>query len=297
VLATLVTSAALLAPPAGYAPDVAAARAYAADRPGTVAFAVRTERRLWGTDADRAFPSASVLKAMLLVAYSRAARDRPLRADERALLAPMVRWSDSAAASTIFVRLGAAALQRLARSAGMTSFRAASPIWGNSLITARDATRLFLRIDALLPRRHRAYALRLLRQIVPSQRWGIGALKLPSWRVYFKGGWGSGSGAVDHQVALLRRGDERVAVAVFTAANGSHATGKETLEGVFRRLLNGLRARGTGWSRPAPGSLSNAADRRDAVTHEDQDSYGPRFDRFAHGDARPRVRRTGAVFG
>ena len=55
--------------------------------------------------------------------------------------------------------------------------------------------------------------------------------------MYFKGGWGSGTGAVDHQVALLARGDERIAVAVLTADNGSHAAGKQTLEGVFRRLL------------------------------------------------------------
>jgi hypothetical protein len=236
----LASSAMLAAPPAGFEPDVAAARAYAQTRPGTVAFAVRTEERLWSADDDRAFHSASVLKAMLLVAYTRSARDRPLRRDERALLAPMVRWSDNAAASTIFVRVGPAGLHRLARAAGMSRFRAVSPIWGNSLITAREATRLFLRIDRLLPPRHRAYGLRLLRQIVPSQRWGIGELQLPSWRVYFKGGWGSASGAVDHQVALLRRGDERVAVAVLTAANGSHAAGKTTLEGVFRRLLAGL---------------------------------------------------------
>ena len=78
---------------------------------------------------------------------------------------------------------------------------------------------------------------------MPSQRWGIGRLKLPGWRVYFKGGWGSGSGAVDHQVALLTHGDTRLSVAVLTAANGSHATGKATLEGVFRRLLRGVAAR------------------------------------------------------
>ena len=240
MLATLMASAALLAPPADFTPDVAAARAYAAQRPGTVAFAVRTEDRFWGVGEDRAFPSASVLKAMLLVAYTRSARDRPLRADERRLLAPMVRWSDDDAASEIFVRVGPAGLNRLARTAGMTRFRPAAPIWGLSQITARDQTRFFLRIDTLLPPRHRAYGLRLLRQIVASQRWGIGRLDLPDWRVYFKGGWGSGSGAVDHQVALLTRGDERFSVAVLTAGNGSHATGKATLEGVFRRLLSDL---------------------------------------------------------
>jgi hypothetical protein len=131
---------------------------------------------------------------------------------------------------------------RLARRAGMTRFRPGGAIWGNSLITARDQTRFFLAIDALLPVRHRAYALRLLRTVVPSQRWGIGRLKLRGWTVYFKGGWGSGTGRVDNQVALLVRGDVRLSVAVLTVADGSHAAGKTTLEGVFRRLLAGLPA-------------------------------------------------------
>ena len=152
----------------------------------------------------------------------------------------MIRRSDNDAASAIFVRVGVGGLQRLARRAGMHRFKAASPIWGNSQITARDQTRFFLHIDTLLPRRHRAYGLRLLRTVVPSQRWGIGRLALPGWRVYFKGGWGSGTGRVDHQVALLVKGDQRLAVAVLTADDGTHAAGKETLEGVFRRLLRGL---------------------------------------------------------
>ena len=49
--------------------------------------------------------------------------------------------------------------------------------------------------------------MRLLGSIVRSQRWGIARVRPPGWALYFKGGWGSGSGAVDHQVALLRRGD------------------------------------------------------------------------------------------
>jgi beta-lactamase class A len=221
---------------AAWTPRVAAARAYARSRPGVVAFAVRTPSRFWGFRADRVYPSASVLKAMLLAAYLRHARERPLRPDERTLLAPMIRWSDNAAATRIRDRLGDAALVRLARAAHMTAFRPAA-VWGLSQITARDQTRFFLHLDALLPARHRAYGLRLLRQVVASQRWGIGRVKLPGWRVYFKGGWGSGTGAVDHQVALLVKGDERIAVAVLTANDGSHAAGKATLYGVFKRLL------------------------------------------------------------
>lgn len=231
-LATLAASAALLA-----SPQVDAAQKYAAARPGTVAFAVRTPSGFEGVHADRVFPSASVLKAMLLVAYTRSARDRPLRVDEQRLLDPMIRRSDNAATNVLFGRVGTGGLNRLARAAGMTKFKPASPIWGNSQITARDQTRFFMRLDTLLPKRHRAYGLKLLRTVVPSQRWGIGKLELPDWRVYFKGGWGSGTGAVDHQVALLVRGEERVAVAVLTADNGTHAAGKQTLEGVFKRLL------------------------------------------------------------
>ena len=59
-------------------------------------------------------------------------------------------------------------------------------------------------------------AMHLLSSIVPSQRWGIAQVRPAGWALYFKGGWGSGSGAVDHQVALLRRGRRRVSVAILT---------------------------------------------------------------------------------
>jgi beta-lactamase class A len=242
-LVLVASAAALAAPSTGAAASpspaaIAAARDYAATRPGTVAFAVRTPTTFEGVREDRVFASASVLKAMLLVAYTRSAPDRRLRAEEKRLLDPMIRRSDNAATNVLFSRVGTRGLRRLAKTAGMTRFRPASPVWGNSQVTARDQTRFFLRIDTLLPPRHRAYGLRLLRTVVPSQRWGIGRVELPDWRVYFKGGWGSGTGAIDHQVALLTRGEERMAIAVLTAGNGSHAAGKETLEGIFERLLD-----------------------------------------------------------
>ena len=150
----------------------------------------------------------------------------------------MIRKSDNAATNVIFTRVGTAGLKRLAKTAGMARFKPASPIWGNSQITARDQTRFFLAIDTLLPARHRAYGLRLLRTVVSvASAGGSDGSSCPTGSVYFKGGWGSGTGAVDHQVALLVRGEERIAIAVLTADNGSHAAGKKTLEGVFRRLV------------------------------------------------------------
>jgi hypothetical protein len=226
--------------PRGWRDGVTAARAYAQARAGTVSFAVRTERGVVGLAPDQAFQAASVVKAMMLVAYLRqpSVRARALRPDDRNLLTPMVRWSSNKDASAISVELGFGALDRLARRAGMTHFvEAPQECWGCARVTARDQTRFFLGIDRLLPRRHRAYGLGLLARIVPRQRWGVARVAPPAWTLYFKGGWGSGRGLVDHQVALLTRGRERLAVAVLTSGSPSHAYATETLRGVFGRLL------------------------------------------------------------
>lgn len=222
-------------------PGLEPARAYAATRAGTISFALRTRRRLYRSDAYRSYSSVSVVKAMLMVAYLNhsSVRDRPLHDGDRALLDPMIRWSDNAAATQIRDFVGDGALEHLARRVGMHRF-ATYPIWGGTQITAAGQTKLFLRIDRYVVRRHRKTALRLLGSIVPEQRWGIARVQPRGWALYFKGGWGAGTGAVDHQVALLRRGHRRLSLAILTVGSPSHAYGTETLEGVARRLLRGL---------------------------------------------------------
>jgi hypothetical protein len=186
-------------------------------------------------------PSASVVKAMLLVAYLRQSdvRQRRLRRADRSLLGPMIRRSDNAAASQVCNIVGSDGLARLARRVHMRRFHATRP-WGLSTIDVADQTRFFLHIDRQIPRRHRRYAMRLLGSIVPAQRWGIAGARPRGWALYFKGGWGSGTGWADHQVALLRRGSRRVAVAILITSSPSHAYGNETLRGVAARLLRGL---------------------------------------------------------
>ena len=240
-----VVIALLLASPAAAAPwraHVREAGRYAEQRAGDVSFGVRTERGLRGVAVRRTVPSASVVKAMLLVAYLRQpdVRSRRLRPDERALLGPMIRRSDNARASHVCNIVGASRLTRLAGRVRMRHFHATRP-WGLSSIDVADQTRFFLRIDRYVPRRHRRFAMRLLGSIVPSQRWGIARVRPRGWALYFKGGWGSGTGWADHQVALLRRGRRRIAVAVLITGSLSHAYGNETLRGVAARLLRGLR--------------------------------------------------------
>jgi beta-lactamase class A len=239
------TTAALVAAALAWTPGLKAANHYADGRPGQVSFAVRTDQRLWGRELDRPVQSASVVKALLLVAYLRqpSVRGRALTRSERHTLSPMIRWSNNHDASAVVARLGPATIDRTAHRGGMPRFHLDRAIWGRSLITAREESRFFLHIDALLPERHRAWGMNLLRTVVPTQRWGIGEVIPAGWTAYFKGGWGSGIGLVDHQVALLTRGDERVSVAVLTTTDGTHRVGKATLRGVFARLLRGLAPR------------------------------------------------------
>jgi hypothetical protein len=234
----------LLAPTAAEAkpwqPDIAAARHYAEQRGGEVAFAVVDERgRFRGYRVRDTAPAASVFKVMLLASLLRKRDRHPLRRSDRRLLAPMIRRSDSVTATTVRNMVGVRRIRRLARVAGMRDFRY-HPVWGLSLTSPRDQVRFMYRLQRYVPKRHRAYDRWLLSHVVRPQRWGIGRVAPRGWKLFLKGGWGSGSGRVDHQVALLKRGRKRVALAIFTEFNPSHAYGKRTLRGVARRLLRGL---------------------------------------------------------
>ena len=232
------------AAPVAWRPDVKAALAYVHERKGSVRFAVRTEKRVWGYRPTDGVHSASVVKALLLVAYldDPRVRSRPLRTADHRLIDPMIRRSDNAAATRVLAFVGPQRVRATASRVGMRRFVLNRIVWGGSRIDASDQTRFFLHIDAHVVPRHRATAMHLLRTVVPSQRWGVARVRPDGWRLYFKGGWGSGTGLVDHQVALLRHGTDRVAVAVLTTGDPDHAYGQQTLRGVFARLLRGLAA-------------------------------------------------------
>ena len=179
---------------------------------------------------------------MLLVAYldDPRVRGRALGPGDDRLIVPMIRWSDNAAATAVLGFVGAGGVYSVAYRARMRRFALVPVIWGDSRIDADDQSRFFSAIDQRVVPRHRATAMHLLATVVPSQRWGIGRVAPRGWRLYFKGGWGAATGAVEHQVALLQRGRRRVAVAVLTTDSPSHVYATQTLQGVFARLLRGL---------------------------------------------------------
>ena len=97
---------------------------------------------------NRVYVSASLVKAMLLVAYLRGIGNRAPDAGERASLGPMITVSSNDAANTVYYRVGDAALYRLARLVGMRNFSVAG-YWANAHFSAEDQARFFSRIDRL----------------------------------------------------------------------------------------------------------------------------------------------------
>jgi beta-lactamase class A len=234
-------------PRAAYPPPGAVRRAqqFAAER-GDVTFAV-IDRSLGlrGYDYDRQFSSASASKALLLAAELRRLQSEglPLDAETKAILEPMITYSDNGAADAVYAQVGDAGLDEVAERAGMSGFEPTPGFWGGDQITAADMARFFYRLDANLPGSHRAYAKRLLARITPVERWGIPEAVGDGWSIWFKGGWRPpggehNSGPVTHQAALLehRRG-ERLALAVLTDEAPWGGGGFDAIEGVARRLL------------------------------------------------------------
>ena len=195
-----------------------------------------------GTFTSRAstrVPAASVMKVMFMTAYLRRARGRDLNEDDRDLLRPMITRSANEPATRIANMLGPRPIHALARDARMRNFSYTRP-WGSSTITAADQVGFMYRLERFIPDRHDRYARYLLSHVVERQRWGIGELHKPNWRFFFKGGWGTGTGAVCHQVAFIERDDMRIAVAVLITDSPSHSYATRTSKGVFERLLEEL---------------------------------------------------------
>jgi hypothetical protein len=228
---------------------IAAAARYLADRDGYTSFAiVDSEGRLHGRHVHRTFVSASVVKAMLLVAYLRkvAGEHRDLEPATRSVLQSMIHISDNDAATDVWELVGDRRLRALARRAGMTDF-SIEGIWANAMISAADQARYFFEMESLIPPRFHHFADHLLSHIAGYESWGIPAVARPhGWTVYFKGGWrGTWRGQLVHQIARLRKRGERLAIAVMTDGDPSMEYGIETIEGVAKRLLGAHASRGT----------------------------------------------------
>lgn len=230
--------------PVGYPGPAAIARAagYLASRAGRTAFAVvDSEGRMSGVHEHWTFVSASVVKAMLLVAYLRrldARGQHHVDSFSNSFLYPMINVSDNSAATQTWSIVGDSGLYGVANAAGMTDFSIVG-IWANAQISAADQAKFFFEMDSLIPKEFVGYARFLLSSIAGYESWGIPAVARPrGYAVFFKGGWrGTGLGQLVHQVGRLEGHRRTFSIAVMTDGDPSMGYGIDTIQGVTGSLL------------------------------------------------------------
>ena len=195
------------------------------------------------------FDSASVVKVTILGALLRKALDqhRYLTDTEAAWASAMITRSDNDAASALWAELGHAYIQHFLNLADMKQ-TALGPggYWGLTQITAHDEARLLrllLSKNPVLDPASRTYALRLMAQVIPAQRWGVPAGAPDRLTVHVKNGWLPlpAHGWRVHSIGCFTSRQGSYSIVVLTQDNPSMAYGIRTIEAiatVIHRDLN-----------------------------------------------------------
>ena len=250
LLATGPTAAATPGPPgAQHIPADVAAALLGRSTDASVVVQDLSTGQAYGVNADRVYDSASIAKVSIMASVLRraATAHRYLTRTESSLLRRMITVSDNAAADALWTSTGGSAgAATFLREAGMTSTTAGpGMLWGLTRTTARDQAHLIAELatsSALLPDRSRAYALTLMSQVTPSQRWGVSAGPRPGTTVQLKNGWlprdtfGWRINSIGHVSGQGRN----YAIAILSQNNPSMPYGITTAESISRVIWRDL---------------------------------------------------------
>lgn len=191
-------------------------------------------------NAYQHYDSASSVKATIMAAVLRRAQEghRALTSWETSNLHLMITQSDNTAATNLWNSIGRARFNAYLELAGMSS-TVAGPggYWGLTQIDARDEVKLLDTFTANTPALNatwRAYALKLMSEVTPSQRWGVpyGAPKGPL--VSNKNGWlpRATRGWRVHSIGAVTGDGRDYEMAVLSDEDSSMQYGIDTLQRV-----------------------------------------------------------------
>ena len=196
----------------------------------------------------RRFDSASVVKVTILGALLRKTLDRHryLTGTEAAWARAMITSSDNGAASALWAELGHEYIQHFLNLAGMKqTVLGPGGYWGLTQITAHDEARLLQLLvskNPILDLASRNYALSLMSQVIPAQRWGVPVGAPRRLTVHLKNGWlpMPAHGWRVHSIGCFtgRRGG--YSIVVLTQNNPSMAYGIHTIEAIARVIHRDL---------------------------------------------------------
>jgi hypothetical protein len=227
-----------------------AAASYLSRRTGTVLAAVYDVRtgQTWRLGQGRPQAEASVVKLDVLeTLLAERGRGGGLSASDQSLASQMIEESDNTAATSLWYEVGGAAQIRLFNAeAGLTQTTPSScvvcagfswPGWGLSTTTPADQIALLRKLitpSSLLTGAERDYALSLLENVTPSQRWGVSGGVPAQVTVALKNGWlplaGVDSDWQINSVGWISGGSRNYLMAVLAAGNPTEQYGIETID-------------------------------------------------------------------
>ncbi|WP_197973745.1 MULTISPECIES: serine hydrolase [Streptomyces] len=223
-----------------------------ANRRGTIAVGLydRTTNTTCTLRPSTAYDSASVVKVTVLATllWDAKKHNRYLTAREVSLTQAMITKSDNAATSTLWKQLGLTKIKGFLAAAGMTQTKpGANGYWGLTQITVTDEQKLLKLItvrNTVLSDNSRAYILKLMGQVISSQRWGtpygvpsgVSAAVKNGWLQRVTHGWRV------HSVGAFKGGGHDYTITVLTHGNSTMNYGIATIQGVAKVIHRDLAA-------------------------------------------------------
>ena len=160
----------------------------------------------------------------------------------------MITKSDNDATTKLWKQLGMTKIKGFLTAAGMTQTKpGANGYWGLTQITVTDEQKLLKLVTAkntVLSDNSRAYILKLMGQVISSQRWGTPYGAGSGIAVHVKNGWlqRSTHGWRVHSVGTFKGGGHDYTITVLTHGNSTMNYGITTIQGVAKAVHRDLAA-------------------------------------------------------
>jgi hypothetical protein len=239
-----------------------AAAAYAAGRAGTTLAAVYDIKtgQSWRLGDGRAQAAASVVKLDILETLLARQGGTGLSAGVQSLSRLMIEDSDNDAATSLWYAAGAAAgigayndkagLTRTTPSRCVTCAGFPWPGWGLTTTVPQDQLTLLKQLVApgphpLLSPAQRSYALSLMENVAPDQRWGISGGVPAGVTVALKNGWlplnDTNTDWQVNSVGWVSGAGRDYLIAVFSTGNPTEQYGIDTINALSSEVWNAMR--------------------------------------------------------
>ncbi|MGW2780631.1 serine hydrolase [Streptomyces populi] len=221
-----------------------------ANRRGTVAVGLydRSTNTTCTLRATTSFDSASTVKVTVLAAllWDAKKHNRYLTSTETSLATKMITQSDNASTTKLWNQLGMTKIKGFLTAAGMTKTTPGTGgYWGLTQINVTDEQKLLKLVTAkntVLSDNARAYILKLMGQVVSSQRWGTPAGAPSTVAVHVKNGWLSRSSNAwrVHSLGTFNGGGRDYTMSVLTVGSSTMDYGVATIQAVAKVIHKDL---------------------------------------------------------